>query len=189
VRRLGTGIAAAIVLAQAATAHAQDAGGRVEVQINRPRISTEIGGEFTFTSTVVNRGTTTAEGLIAHLNILSVRPGVYVDPEDWASQRTRYLRPIPPGGTLPVTWHVQAVNTGSFGVYVAVLSERSASPPATGPTLELAVAERETLGSRGIVPLVIGVPALLALLAVVLRLRGRERSPFRPRRTAGGAAT
>jgi hypothetical protein len=189
VRRLGTGIAAALALAQAATALAQDAGGRVEVQIDRPRISTEIGGEFTFTSTIVNRGTEPAEGLIAHLNILSVRPGVYVDPEDWASQRTRYLRPIPPGGALPVTWHVQAVNTGSFGVYVAVLSEGSASPPATGPTLELTVAERETLGSGGILPLVVGVPALLALLAVVLRLQGRERSPLRPRRTAGGAAT
>lgn len=187
-RRLATGIAAALALAQAATALALDSGGRVEVQIDRPRISTEIGGKFTFTSTVVNRGTTPAEGLIAHLNILSLRPGVYVDPEDWASQRTRYLRPIPPGGALPVTWHVQAVNTGNFGVYVAVLSERSASPPATGPTLELAVAERETLGSGGIVPLVIGVPALLTLLAVALRLRGRE-APLVPRRTAGDAAT
>ena len=187
-RRLATAIAAAFVLAQAAAAHGQDAGGRVEVQIDRPRISTEIGGKFTFTSTVVNRGTTPAEGLIAHLNILSLRPGVYVDPEDWASQRTRYLRPIPPGGALPVTWHVQAVNVGSFGVYVAVLSEGSASPPATGPTLELTVAERETLGSGGILPLVVGVPALLVLLTVVLRLRERE-APLVPRRTAGDAAT
>src|SRR6187551_1472488 len=122
VRRLAIAIAAAFVLAQAA-AHAQDADGRVEVQISRAHVSTELGGKFTFTSTVVNRGTTPAEGLIAHLNVLSLRPGVYVDPEDWASQRTRYLRPIPPGGTLTTTWHVQAVNVGSFGVYVAVLSE------------------------------------------------------------------
>jgi hypothetical protein len=189
VRCLATGIAAALALAPAATALAQNSGGRVEVQIDRPRISTEIGGKFTFTSTVVNRGTTPAENLIAHLNILSLRPGVYVDPEDWASQRTRYLRPIPPGGALPVAWHVQAVNTGSFGVYVAVLSEGSASPPATGPTLELTVAERETLGSGGILPLVVGVPALLTLLAVALRLRSREGSPLGPRRTAGDTAT
>jgi hypothetical protein len=183
VRRLVTSITAALLLAQAATALAQDAGG-VEVQIDHPRISTELGGKFTFTSTVVNPGTTPADGLIAHLNILSIRPGVYVDPEDWASQRTRYLRPIPPGDALPVTWHVQAVNTGSFGVYVAVLSKRSASPPVTGPTLELTVAERDTLGSGGIVPLVVGVPALLGLLAVVLRLRGRE-APLVPRYAAG----
>ena len=187
-RRLAIAIAAAFVLAQAATAHAQDADGRVEVQISRAHVSTELGGKFTFTSTVVNRGTTPAEGLIAHLNVLSLRPGVYVDPEDWASQRTRYLHPIPPGGTLTTTWHVQAVNVGSFGVYVAVLSERSTSPPTTGPTLELAVAERDTLGSGGIVPLVVGVPALLALLAAVVRLRGRE-APLVPRRTAGDAAT
>ena len=187
-KNLTVGIAAALVLAQAATALAQGAGGRVEVQIDRPRVSTDIGGKFMFTSTVVNRGATPAEGLIAHLNILSFQPGVYVDPEDWASQRTRYLRPIPPGSSLPVTWHVQAVNTGSFGVYVAVLSERSASPPTTGPTLELTVADRETLGSGGIVLLVVGVPALLALLAVALRLRGRE-APLLPRRTAGDAPT
>jgi hypothetical protein len=188
VKTLTIGVAVALVLAQAATALAQDAGGRVKVQIDRPRVSTDIGGKFTFTSTVVNRGPTPAEDLIAHLNILSLRPGVYVDPEDWASQRTRYLRPIPPGGTLPVRWHMQAVNTGSFGVYVAVLSERSTSPPTTGPTLALTVADRETLGSGGILPLVLGVPALLTLLAVVLRLRGRE-APLVPRRTAGDAAT
>ena len=73
--------------------------------------------------------------LIAHLNVLSLRSGVYIDPEDWSSNRTRYLPPIPAGGSLTLTWRLQAVNAGSIGVYVAVLPQSvAAKPPTTSPT-------------------------------------------------------
>ncbi len=66
--------------------------------------------------------------------MLSLRDGVYVDPEDWSSRRTRYLATIPTGGSTTITWKMQAVNAGRFGVYVAVLSRTGASrPPTTSP--------------------------------------------------------
>jgi hypothetical protein len=149
--------------------------GQVAVTVERTRISTQLGQKFVLRSTVANRGSTAASGLIAHLNILSLRNGVYVDPEDWSSQRTRYLRPIPAGGSSTTTWRMQAVSAGTFGVYVAVLPANAAARvPATGPTVELAVAERKTLNSGGILPLALGVPGGLALLAAGLRLRTRR---------------
>jgi hypothetical protein len=154
--------------------HAATATPPVAVSVDRATISTKLGHSFVFRSTITNRGSRPANDLIAHLNVLSLRNGTYVDPEDWSSHRTRYLAPIPAGRSTTVTWKMEAVNSGSFGVYVAVLPRTAAfRPPATGPAIHIAVAERRTLNSGGVVPLAIGVPALLA--AVWLAVRSRRR--------------
>jgi hypothetical protein len=145
---------------------------RFSVSVSRAQISTQLGDRFTFRSTVVNHGRTAARGLIAHLNVVGLDPSVYVDPEDWSSHRTSYLETLPPGGSTTITWRLQAVSAGEFDLYVAVLPRRAgARPPTTGPAVRVAVADRRTLNSGGIVPLALGVPALLGLLALAVRFR------------------
>jgi hypothetical protein len=86
----------------------------------------------------------------------------------------RYLATIAPGGSTTVTWRMEAVNTGSFGVYVTVLRDTGAArPPAVGPALRVSVAQRTTLNSGGILPLALGIPALLGILTLGLRIRRR----------------
>jgi hypothetical protein len=173
-RRSRTALAAVVAgLILSLGASAADAS-RISVTVDRNQISTQLGGRFAFRSTITNRGSSAADGLIAHLNVLSLRPGVYVDPEDWSSERTRYLRTIPPGGSITTTWRIQAVNAGSFGLYVAVVQESGrALPPSTGPAVRLKVSERKTLNSGGILPLALGVPGLLGAVTLALRLRRR----------------
>lgn len=164
-----------VALLTASAAYGADGPAQVSVTVDRARISTKLGGKFAFRSTVTNRGSADASGLIAHLNVLSLKDGVYVDPEDWASNRTRYLDPIPPGGSVTTTWRMQAVNDGDFGIYVAVLPESGvARPPTTGPAIHLAVAERKTLNAGGIVPLALGIPVLLGLMTLGLRIYRRS---------------
>jgi hypothetical protein len=104
--------------------------------------------------------------------VLSLRNGTYVDPEDWSSHRTRYLPPVPAGGSVTLTWRMEAVNHGSFGVYVAVVPDSGpARPPAVGPAIKVAVADRKTLNSGGILPLALGIPAALGLVTLGLRFR------------------
>ena len=146
----------------------------ISVAVAPERIATTLGGKFSFTSTITNGGSTNAEGLIAHLNVLSLKDGTYVDPEDWSSNRTRYLEPIAAGESRTLTWGMQAVNDGDFGIYVAVLPEDGAPVmPVTGPTIRLDVAERKTLNAGGILPLVLGIPAAIGALALGVRLRRR----------------
>jgi len=99
----------------------------------------------------------------------------YVDPEDWSSQRTRYLRPIPPGGSTTLSWPMNAVNAGTIGIYVAVLP-RTGTPvrPTTSPTLRLRIEDRRTLNSGGVLPLALGLPAALGLLALGVRVSRRR---------------
>jgi hypothetical protein len=170
VRAVLVALVAASVLAGSASA--AEGADRVSVAVDRAQISKKLGNKFQFRSTITNRGSTAATGLIAHLNILSLRNGPYVDPEDWSSNRTRYLPTIPPGGSHTITWKMQAVNAGTFGVYVAVLPESGeARPPTTGPTIHLAVAQRRAINSGGILPLALGIPAFVGLVTLGIRFR------------------
>ena len=171
-RRLLCVLMAAVVLVVPVDASAADLLG---VRVDRTRIETQLGDKFDFRTTITNEGSTAARGYIAHLNVLSYDSGVYVDPEDWSGQRTRYLQPLPPGDSSTITWRMQAVNAGRFAVYIAVLPQtRGGGRPTTGPVIAIAVAERTTLNSGGILPLALGVPALLGAVWLGLRMRRRR---------------
>lgn len=163
-------LAFALVAAGGATAAVP----AVSVDVDPTLVKTELGRDFALRSTITNRGSRPAVGLVAHLNILSLRPGLYVDPEDWSESRTRYLAPIPAGGSTTLTWTVTAVNSGTLGVYVAVFPSSGVGRPVTGPTLRADIAERKTIDASGIVPIALGVPALLGAVAVGIRLRRRR---------------
>jgi hypothetical protein len=142
----------------------------VAVRNDRATVSTKLGHEFVFHSRIENRGATAATGLVAHLNVVDLTGHTYVDPEDWSSQRTRYLAPIAPGGSTTLTWRMNAVNSGTIGVYVAVLPRSGAPvPPTTGPTVRVSIKDRKTLNSGGILPLALGIPGAIGLLALSVR--------------------
>jgi hypothetical protein len=153
----------------------------MSVSNDRVAIETRLGHKFVFHSTIENHGTAPARDLLAHLNVVDLSGHTYVDPEDWSSQRTRYLHPIPPGGSTTLTWPLNAVNAGAVGIYVAVLPRSGAPvPPATGPTIRVRIQDRKTLNSGGVLPLALGIPAALGLLALGVRSSRRRagtRSP------------
>lgn len=169
-RRLTSTLTLAGLLAVAAPAL-----GAVQVSAVPTEFSTSLGQTISFTTTVTDDGRGADGPLIAHLNILSLRPGVYVDPEDWSEERTQYLTPLPPGGSTTLTWTIKAVNSGSLSAYVATVRPGTAQPPTTSPAVTISVASRRPLNSGGILPLAIGIPLVLALGAGAARLRRRTR--------------
>jgi hypothetical protein len=170
--RSGLAVAAAAVLL--VLAPAAQAVGRLAVSVDRAAITARLGHTFVFHSTIANRGGAPAAGLVAHLNVVDLSGHVYVDPEDWSSHRTRYLGTIPPGRSTTLGWRLDAVNSGTIGVYVAVLP-RSGAPvrPITAPAIRVTIRDRRTLNSGGILPLSLGIPALLGLLALGVRVGRR----------------
>jgi hypothetical protein len=180
-RRLSLALCAllAAALIGAGTARgATSAASPVAVSLSRTSTSVGIGNSFSFTSTITNRGSAPAQGLVAHLNVLSFTHGVYVDPEDWSTSRTRYLEPIPPGRSTTVSWTVKAVNGGDFGIYVAALGTPGAGPspiqPTVSPALVAHVTEQRSVNPQGVLPLALGVPAALAAAMAAVRLRLRR---------------
>jgi hypothetical protein len=168
-RRLFVAVACAALVAPAPAA-----GANVDLSMTRTRVATELGDEFSFASTITNAQRVALSGLVAHLNVVSWDRGVYVDPEDWSAERTRYLPALAPGGSARIRWTVKAVNGGHFAVYVVVLDGRR---PAAGPSVDVRVAEHKTLDAGGALPLAVGVPALLAAVMAGVRLRRRLSAP------------
>ena len=162
-------IAAALVPVPAAGA------ADVLVRIDRTHVTTSLGRSFSFTTSVANQGTSPTGRLVAHLNVLSLKPGVYVDPEDWSSNRTQYIDSIPPAGSKTVRWRVKAVNGGTLAAYVTVVPESGAGTPVTSHALRFDVASRKTLNSGGILPIALGIPAGIGLLALGIRVQRRRR--------------
>ena len=168
-------VLAVAVLALVGPADARSA--RLSVAVEPTKISTSIGEKFALVTTIANRSSVPAENLVVHLNVLSLDGRTYVDPEDWSSNRTRFLAPIPSGGSAVVSWKLQAVNSGSIGVYIAVLPRSGAPvPPITSPTVHVSIAKRQTLNSGGILPLALGIPAALVVLSGAVRLRRRRQT-------------
>jgi hypothetical protein len=169
--------ALSILVGLAAAEVATSSTSRTAVTVDRTSISTTLGHKFSVRSRIANDGGSAVSGLVAHLNVLSLRPDVYLDPEDWSSHRTRYLPMIPAGGSVSINWKMQAVNAGSIAVFVAVLPQSGESrPPVVGPTVHVSIARHRTLNSGGILPFALGIPALLAALSLWVRLRRRVSS-------------
>ena len=171
-RRLVPALLVAASLALVASGPAAAAFQDVTVRVSPLNIRTELGRNVLVHATFTNHAATASGPLVAHLNVLSLRGGVEVDPEDWSTHRTRYLGSISAGASQTISWKVHAINTGRIALYVAVVPQTGPSRrPATGLTVQLDVAGRRTLNSGGILPLALGIPALLGLMTAGIRLK------------------
>jgi hypothetical protein len=161
----------------------------VDVTLDRDRASVAVGDRLTITATVANPGTGSTGPLIAHLNVATLDPSVYVDLEDWTASPTQNLASLPPGGSTSAEWEIQAVNVGRFDVYVVVLPAGTAPAGTTRPVVGapqlIEVAGRRMLSPAGVLPVTVVVPLVVGLAAIAVRLRRRGRV----RSGAGGAAS
>ncbi len=173
VRALLVGLAAAAVTAAPAHADAPDAVASVQISQDTTRARAAIGEPFSFTTTVRNPGDQPLTGLVAHLDIVGLDPDVYVDPEDWSSQRTQYLPPVAPNGSETLSWSVQPVNPGRLVVYVTLVSATGGAVM-TGPALHAEVSAQQRLDAAGVLPVAVAVPAVVLILLVAGRVRRRR---------------
>jgi uncharacterized membrane protein len=149
----------------------------VEIVVEPTHIQTALGEEFSIETEIRNTGDANSGPLLAHLNVASLDNSVYVDPEDWSSERSQELS-LQPGESRTLSWELQAVNSGRLAAYVVVLPSTSTAAGqedlVVTPLVRLDVVPRSTLTAGGALPVVLGVPLLLGLLAAAARYRSRR---------------
>jgi hypothetical protein len=153
------------------TASAQPAG--LEVTLDQATIVTSVGRVLTIESRIVNHSSAPTGRMVAHLNVASV-DGTYVDLEDWSADVTQLVEPIEPAADATLTWDLQAVNAGSFHVYVVLLPD--SGPLTASQSARVSVVQKRTLSAGGALPVAIVVPVLVGLAAGALRYRVRRRT-------------
>jgi hypothetical protein len=147
------------------------------VSSERPEVTTAVGRHFEYQARILNDSKATAAQLLVHLNIASLTSGVYVDPEDWSTDRSRFLPPLAAGGASTLSWDLQAVSPGTFDVYVVVLPAGASSggQVAVSSPTRVVVTARRTLNAGGALPVVVAVPVLLGMATLSAQARGRRR--------------
>jgi hypothetical protein len=166
---------AAAALPPSSSVLAAEAGPAVTVELDTDRADAGPGERLSFVSTVRNTGDHEVTGLVAHLNILTTDPDVYVDPEDWSPRRTQYLDVLAPGDTADLSWNVQAVTSGPLILFVSVTSLDGDQVVSSGP-LRMTVHGQRVVDSTRVLPLVMWTPAaVLVLLGATLVRRRRHR--------------
>ena len=148
----------------------------VSVTVDSGAMTTTIGEPFGFGSEVTNATDQQVSGLVAHLDVVSTHPEVYVDPEDWSSHRTIYLPALPAHSSLHLDWTGRVVNEGDFVLYVVVTTTRGPADVATSAGVRLHAEGRRTLDAGGVLPVVVGMPALMGMLLGLVGVRRRRRS-------------
>ena len=163
------------LLSGSAAASAAQTASDITVVLDKDTLDAGPGEKIAFRSTVRNVGDRAQTDLVAHLNILTTDPGVYVDPEDWSPTRTQYVDRLDPGDAKDLTWNVQAVTSGPLILYVSVTSPSSDGVSSSGP-LNLTVGGQRVVDSGAVLALVLWMPSgVLALVGATLVRRRRHR--------------
>jgi hypothetical protein len=154
----------------------------VKVAAEPAQVSTVLGGRFKITTEITNTGAGPSGEILAHLNVASIEGSVYVDPEDWSSNRSQQMS-LQPGESQKLSWEIQAVNAGHFAAYVVVVPYWSKvagdEDLVISPLVNVDVASRSTLTAGGALPVVVMVPLLLGLAAAGVFFRARRRGSGR----------
>lgn len=151
----------------------------VDVVVDPPVVSTVLGDHFEITTEIKNTSNAPTGEILAHLNVASIEGSVYVDPEDWSSERSQQLS-LKPGESRELSWEIQAVNSGRFAAYVVVVpfgsSVKGTEVLKISPLVKVDVAQRTTLTAGGALPVVLLVPLLIGVAggAAVFRVRRRR---------------
>ena len=151
----------------------------VDVVADPPVVSTVLGDHFEITTEIKNASNAPTGEILAHLNVASIEGSVYVDPEDWSSERSQQLS-LKPGESRELSWEIQAVNSGRFAAYVVVVpfgdAVKGTEELNISPLVKVDVAQRTTLTAGGALPVVVLVPLLIGVAggAAVYRVRRRR---------------
>ena len=162
----------------------------IEIEIDRDTAVMNVGDEIEFTTTVTNVDDVETPGMVVAMNIINLRKGDPVDPEDWSPERTQAVDPLAPGESAEQDWTVETVLDGEFMVYLTAIvkpgTPEETTLPVTSPGIHLTVAAFQDTNPGGVLPVALGMPIGLIVVAFLLR-RYWRRDRGRPSESPAAA--
>lgn len=176
----GPVVAAAGTAPRSGPSHLAAGPSPVDISVDLEYVTVNTGDPVFFDTVVTNPTAEPSAPLIVAMNIINLdQEGDVVDPEDWSPERTQYIDRLAPGQAATLSWRVNSILDGDYIVYMVVMpepAERDATSQAVASTgVHLTVMPFTRLNPRGVLPLVIGAPVVLAFgTALALGIRRRE---------------
>ena len=121
-----------------------------------------MGDRLAFSSSIRNTGATPVEGLIAWLSLVQVDRGHEqpVDLEDWSAHKAIAVASLAPGAAVTTNWPMRLIQSGQYRVVVSAVS-RAGAALTPSRFVDFTVAPKPVVESGRVLPVALGVPALL----------------------------
>ena len=123
----------------------------------------KMGDNILFHSVIRNDGPATVEGVIGWLSLVQIDPGAEqpVDLEDWSAHKAVTAATLDPGETLAAEWPLRVIQGGHYRIVLSVVG-RDGGGIATSPFADFTVREKPVVESERVLPVVVGLPVLIA---------------------------
>ena len=123
--------------------------------------SPQMGDRLRYRSTIRNIGETSAQGVVAWLGLVQVDPGLEqpVDLEDWSAHKAITVPVLAPGQSITTDWPMRLIASGHYRVVVTAAAGSGTLAPS--PFVDVAVRQKAVVESSRVLPVALGVPALL----------------------------
>ena len=147
----------------------------VPVASNPP--SPQMGDWLKFRSVIKNSAGQPTHCVVAWISLVQVDPGKEqpVDLEDWSAHKAVTKAVLRPGQELSVDWPMRLIQSGSYRVVISAV-DRETAHVMTSPFVDFRVRRKPVVESARILPVALGVPAVILGLIALRRYRRRDRA-------------
>ncbi len=134
--------------------------------------SPQMGDHVLYRSKIRNAGAAPMQGVVAWVSLVQVDPGQEqpVDLEDWSAHKAITVSRLEPGQAISTEWPVRLIASGHYRVVVSAAAGDGALSPS--PFVNLAVRQKPVVMLSRVLPVALGVPALLLASLLLRRRRG-----------------
>ena len=126
-----------------------------------------------FQSAIRNIGLRPIKGVVAWLGLVQVDPGQeqQVDLEDWSAREAVTVAELAPGQSVSTDWPMRLIAAGHYRVVVSAAAGDGAL--LASPFRNVTVQQKPVVESGRVLPVALGMPALLLGGLLLRRRRGR----------------
>ena len=139
-------------------------------------LSPKMGDQLRFHSTIRNTGAVSVPGMVAWLGLVQVDPGQEqpVDLEDWSAHKAITVPVLEPGAAVSTEWPMRLIAAGHYRVVVSAAAGAGALSPSL--FVDITVRQKPVVESGRVLPVALGMPALLLGGLLLRRRRGQVRA-------------
>ncbi len=133
--------------------------------------SPQMGDHLSYRTSIRNMGAVPMQGIVAWLGLVQVDRGKEqpVDLEDWSAHKAVTIPTLAPDQAVQTEWPMRLIAAGHYRVVVSAAAS-GGGPLTPSPFVDLTVRAKPVVQSSRVLPVALGVPALL-LVALLLRRR------------------
>ena len=134
----------------------------------------QMGDRLSYQTSIRNVGAAPIEGIVAWLGLVQVDRGKEqpVDLEDWSAHKAVTIPSLSSGQAIQTEWPLRLIASGHYRVVVSAAAA-DGGPLTPSPFVDLTVRAKPVVESSRVLPVAIGVPALLLTCLLVRRRQGQ----------------